>query len=125
MALKNTVLRICKSAVLTMAVLLFVPMVQAHHRDSVTVSGVEFVQNDRQWDERVLFKASLHGGALFAERDGFTFVLLHPQQLKEFYAAKFDPAATRSNGILEFPHGLKPSPTNLHRQRPFCRRRHQ
>ncbi|MBQ7735826.1 MAG: gliding motility-associated C-terminal domain-containing protein [Bacteroidales bacterium] len=101
MALKNTVLRICKSAVLTMAVLLFVPMVQAHHRDSVTVAGVEFVRNDRQWDGRVLYKASLHGGALFAERDGFTFVLLHPQQLKEFYAAKFDPAATRSNGIID------------------------
>ena len=74
---------------------------QAHHRDSVTVEGVEFVQNVRQWDGRVLFKASLHGGALFAERDGFTFVLLHPQQLKEFYAAKFDPSAARSNGIID------------------------
>ena len=84
-----------------MAAVFFMPSVQAHHRDSVTVSGVEFVRNDRQWDERVLFKASLHGGALFAERDGFTIVLLHPQQLKEFYAAKFDPSHARSNGIID------------------------
>ena len=83
------------------AVFFFVPSVQAHHRDSVTVSGVEFVRNDRQWDERVFFKASLHGGAIFAERDGFTFVLLHPQQLKDFYAAKFDPSHARSNGIID------------------------
>ena len=84
-----------------MAAVFFVPAAQAHHRDSVTVSGVEFVRNDRQWDGRVLYKASLHGGALFAERDGFTFVLLHPQQLKAFYAAKFDPSAAHSNGIID------------------------
>ena len=84
-----------------MMVVCLVPSVQAHHRDSVTVSGVEFVRNVRQWDERVLFKASLHGGALFAEKDGFTIVLLHPQQLKEFYAAKFDPSHAHSNGIID------------------------
>lgn len=84
-----------------MAMVFFMPLAQAHHRDSVTAAGVEFVRNDRQWDERVLFKASLHGGALFAERDGFTIVLLHPQQLKEFYAAKLDPSHTRSSGIID------------------------
>ena len=67
----------------------------------MTVEGVEFVWNDRQWDERVLFKASMHGGAVFAERDGFTFVLLHPQQLKEFYAAKVDPSSAHSSGIID------------------------
>ena len=86
---------------LLMAAVFVVPSLYAHHRDSMTVAGVEFVRNDRQWDERVLFKASLHGGALFAERDGFTFVLLHPQQLKEFYAAKFDPSSARSSGIID------------------------
>ena len=101
MALKYTVLQICKSAVILMAALFFVSPLYAHHRDSLTVEGVEFVRNDRQWDARVLYKATLHGGALFAERDGFTFVLLHPQQLKEFYAAKFDPSAVRSNGIID------------------------
>ena len=77
------------------------PSAQAHHRDSVTAAGVEFVRNDHQWDERVLFKASLHGGALFAERNGFTFVLLHPGQLKDFYAAKEDPSKVRSSGFID------------------------
>ena len=101
MALKNPVLQICKSVIFLMAALFVMPTLQAHHRDSVTVAGVEFVRNDRQWDERVLYKASLHGGALFAERDGFTFVLLHPQHLKEFYAAKSNPSTARSNGIID------------------------
>ena len=101
MAPRHTILRIGKFVIFLMAVVSLVPPAQAHHRDSVTVSGVEFVQNDRQWDERVLFKASLHGGAFFAERDGFTIVLLHPQQLKEFYAAKLDPSHARSSGIID------------------------
>ena len=101
MALKHTVLRISKSVILLMAAVFFMPILHAHHRDSLTVDGVEFVQNVRQWDERVLFKASLHGGALFAERDGFTFVLLHPQQLKDFYAAKFDPSHAPSSGVID------------------------
>ncbi len=75
--------------------------VMAHHRDSVTVRHVEFVQNNRQWDDRVLFKATLHGGAFFAERDGFTFAVLHPEQLKAFYAAKFDPSHATSDGIID------------------------
>lgn len=101
MALIRTHLRTFASAVIAAVLLLFVSPAQAHHRDSVTVQGIEFVRNDRQWDERVLFKASLHGGAIFAERNGFTFVLLHPQQLKDFYAAKFDPAHAHSNGIID------------------------
>ena len=101
MALKNKVLRIGKSVILLVAALLFVLPLQAHHRDSVTVAAVEFVRNDRQWEERVLYKASLHGGALFAERDGFTFVLLHPQQLKEFYTAKFAPSSVHSSGVID------------------------
>lgn len=76
----------------------FVP-VFAHHRDSVSVKNVEFVQNKKQWDNQILFKASLHGGAVFAERDCFTFVLLHPQQLKRFYEAKFDASLSHSGMI--------------------------
>ena len=101
MALTNTVLRICKSVIFLLAAVFAVPTLYAHHRDSVTVEGVEFVRNDGQWDERVLFKASMHGGAFFAERDGFTFVLLNPQQLKEFYAAKVNPSSARSSGIID------------------------
>ena len=62
----------------------------AHHRDSLTIKNVEFIENKGQWDESVLFKAPIHGGAVFAEKDCFTFVVLEPNQLKEFYAAKFN-----------------------------------
>lgn len=62
----------------------------AHHHDSVTVKSVQFVENKGQWEPQVLYKASLHGGALFAEKECFTFVVLDPSQLNNFYAAKFD-----------------------------------
>lgn len=72
----------------------------SHHRDSVTVRGIELVQNLGQWESAILFKASLHGGAVFAERDGFTFAILHPEQLKAFYAGKFAPDHA-SSGIID------------------------
>lgn len=72
----------------------------AHHRDSLTVSHIELVKNCGQWDEQVLYKASMHGGAVFAERECFTFVVLHPEQLKEFYAGKFN-AEQAPSGIID------------------------
>lgn len=101
MALNKNFLWVWTRVILIVMALFNVSSLCAHHRDSVTVQGVEFVRNDRQWDERVLFKASLHGGAVFAERNAFTFVLLHPQQLKEFYAAKLDPTLPRTSGFID------------------------
>ena len=77
----------------------WVNVVWAHHRDSVTVKNVEFVKNCNQWEPQVLFKAALHGGAVFAEKGCFTFVILDPLQLEAFYAGKFDPAHA-TDGII-------------------------
>src|SRR5574344_151953 len=77
----------------------FLP-VFAHHHDSLSVKTVEFVQNNSQWEKQVLYKAALHGGALFAENDGFTFVLLHSQQLQKFFQGKFDPSMA-SDGMID------------------------
>lgn len=89
-----------RKGMLCILCLLYCGVLQAHHRDSITVRNIELVKNNGQWDSRVLYKASLHGGAFFAEQDGFTFVILHPQQLQEFYAGKFD-AAHAPSGIID------------------------
>lgn len=84
---------------ITIVLCAWVNGVWAHHRDSVTVKNVEFVKNCNQWEPQVLFKAALHGGAVFAEKGCFTFVILDPLQLEAFYAGKFDPAHA-TNGII-------------------------
>jgi gliding motility-associated-like protein len=68
-------------------------MAEGHKRDSLTTGDLEFIANLGQWEQQVLFKAPMHGGAFFAERDCFTIVVLSPQQLEAFYEAKFDPDA--------------------------------
>ncbi len=44
--------------------------------------GIRFVENKNQWKERILFKADLQQGVLFAEKDCFTFVLNHPDNIQ-------------------------------------------
>lgn len=67
----------------------FVQSVTAKVPDTLSVHTLEFVRNDGQWDANVLFSARMHGGALFAEHDGFTVVCLSPEQLHQFYENKF------------------------------------
>ena len=71
----------------------------AHKRDSLTTGELEFIANLGQWEQQVLYKAPMHGGAFFAERDCFTIVVLSPQQLDAFYEAKFNPEAHVSKWI--------------------------
>ena len=56
--------------------------------DTLSAGRWEFVQNLGQWNEAVLFKANLHSGAVFFQKDGFTVSQLHPQQLQEIQEAK-------------------------------------
>lgn len=71
----------------------------AHHRDSLTTHELEFIANLGQWQENILYKAPMHGGAFFAERDCFTIVVLSAEQLEEFHDAKFNPDAHISGFI--------------------------
>jgi gliding motility-associated-like protein len=56
--------------------------------DTLSAGRWEFVQNLGQWESPVLFKATMHGGALFFESNSFTVAQLHPQQLEEIHEAK-------------------------------------
>ena len=47
--------------------------------------GVRFIENKGQWPEQVLFKAELRTGAIFLERDRFTFNLYHPKDFDALY----------------------------------------
>ena len=70
-----------------------------HKRDSLSVKQLEFVANKGQWEQQVLYKAKLNGGALFAEADRLTLVFLDPAQLAQFQKAKLNPALTANGHI--------------------------
>jgi gliding motility-associated-like protein len=61
-----------------------------HKRDSLNTNHLEFIANRGQWESQVLYKARLNSGALFAERDRLTLVMLDAQQANNFYEAKFN-----------------------------------
>lgn len=58
--------------------------------DTLSTHRLEFVRNDGQWDSHVRYAARLHGGMMFAEDNAFTFALLSPEQLHQFYENKFE-----------------------------------
>ncbi|MBO4656096.1 MAG: gliding motility-associated C-terminal domain-containing protein [Bacteroidales bacterium] len=65
--------------------------VYCHKKDSLHVTHLEFIANQGQWEQQILYKARLNGGVLFAEADRITFVLLNQEQLSRFYDAKLNP----------------------------------
>ena len=70
-----------------------------HKRDSLAARHLEFVTNKGQWEQQILYKAKLNGGALFVEADRITFVFLDPTQLSRFNEAKLDPEITADGHI--------------------------
>jgi len=73
--------------------------IYAHNRDSLHVTHLEFVENRNQWHSNVLFKAKFANGALFAEKNCITYILLNSSQLESFVAAKNNPALSFSGNI--------------------------
>jgi gliding motility-associated-like protein len=45
--------------------------------------NIEFIENKGQWDNRVLYKAEVSGGAIFLRNGGFTILQHNPQDLLE------------------------------------------
>lgn len=70
-----------------------------HKRDTLSIKQLEFIANNGQWERQILYKAKLNGGALFAEKDRLTLVMMNPQQLSRFYEAKFDPSLATDGHI--------------------------
>ena len=70
-----------------------------HLKDTLSAKHIEFVENKGQWEQQVLFKAALSGGAMFAENNCLTFVTLDASQLERFYQAKTNPSVVHSGFI--------------------------
>ena len=70
-------------------ILLSLGTLRAHKpTDTLSAGRWEFVQNLGQWEAPVLYKATIHGGALFFERNSFVVTQLDPNQLAAFHEAK-------------------------------------
>jgi PKD repeat protein len=50
--------------------------------------ALRFTENNGQWDNRVLFRATLNGGALFVERNCLTFNFYDKQKLRKLHGVK-------------------------------------
>lgn len=66
-----------------LSVLIFQHRILQAHAPSSSGNIVRFVENKGQWEDVVLFKAELGNGAVFVEKDGFTFSLLSEETLRE------------------------------------------
>jgi hypothetical protein len=67
---------------ISLIILLFVVSIFAYghdHHDSE--KGYEFVKNNGQFKGRVLYKSRLKGGAMFLEKDRFTFDMMSAEEL--------------------------------------------
>jgi gliding motility-associated-like protein len=53
--------------------------------------NLEFIENKNQWDKDVLYKSDIGGGALFLEKDGFTFAFKDKQALQKLLEFKTRP----------------------------------
>ena len=74
---------------ISILVLLSLGTLRAHKpTDTLSAGRWEFVQNLGQWESPVLYKTTMHGGALFFERYSLTVTLLDPKQLDAFHDAK-------------------------------------
>ncbi|HUM46155.1 MAG TPA: PKD domain-containing protein [Chitinophagales bacterium] len=53
---------------------------------SVTPSGqLRFIENKKQWDEKILYNAKVWGGDLFLEKNALTYYLFNPEDLKKVH----------------------------------------
>ncbi len=59
------------------------------HRDSLTGNHISFVENKGQWGGHVLYRADLKGGAVYLEKDGFTYDLRDQEAFSSYTRYKF------------------------------------
>src|SRR4051812_33710081 len=45
-------------------------------------TGIKFTENKKQWDKQVLYRAQLDGGALFLEKNCFTYAFYDKETLR-------------------------------------------
>ncbi len=59
------------------------------HKDTIHSKKLEFVENKNQWQENILYKADLSGGALFLEKNCYTFAFTDPNDLQAIRHYKY------------------------------------
>ncbi|MGB3075317.1 MAG: SBBP repeat-containing protein, partial [Chitinophagales bacterium] len=58
----------------------------AEYPTSVTPSGqLRFIENKKQWDEKILYNVKLWSGELFLEKNTFTYIFFNPEDLKKVH----------------------------------------
>src|SRR3954462_9248756 len=51
-------------------------------------SAIKFTENKSQWDKKVLYRAQLDGGALFLEKNAFTYNFYDKERLRHNHAGQ-------------------------------------
>ena len=52
--------------------------------------SLEFVKNNSQWHENVLFRTTLPGGLIFLEENGFTYKFFEDEDLEGLHDLQFE-----------------------------------
>ncbi|MBT6438366.1 MAG: PKD domain-containing protein, partial [Flavobacteriales bacterium] len=55
-------------------------------QDYYQESPIKFIENKGQWQDNILFRADIPGGALFLERDKLTYVFSHPDDIERIHS---------------------------------------
>jgi gliding motility-associated-like protein len=79
---------------------------------------IEYKENKGQWHSNVLFRADIHGGALFLEEKGFSYSLFNPQQLFDLHELEHEEGPkVAANTKINF-HALKVDFVNANSTKP-------
>jgi len=75
-----------------------------------TQAEVTFIENKGQWHDAVLFMANMHGGNLFLEEGGFTYLFYENEALHEFHESKQMPDSIQMHSLkVRFKNGQIPT----------------
>lgn len=62
---------------------------KAVHRDSLHVKKLEFIQNKKQWDDNILYKAYISGGSVYLEKNCLSFSFIDMEEYTRMLEFKF------------------------------------
>ena len=69
--------------------------------------GLSFIENKNQWNENVKYKVELNNGAMFLEKDGFTYNFFNETDIKHSHAHHdFDGEENHSSDVIHW-HAFK------------------
>lgn len=95
--------KIFKALFMLTCFLFFVlPQMNASKRDTLRSSGEwAYTENKGQWDSQILFKARLHEGAMFLEKQGYTVVIQDAKAIHKLVEYKFSDESKINSSPLD------------------------